>query len=203
MIDYSFDDNVTTITINRPDKANSLTRAMLHDLVNAVERSQGSHALILTGNGKVFSAGASLDEVKTGLATDPVWEKLSQAIADFEGLSICALNGTLAGGAFGMALACDMRIAVPDAKFFYPVMKMGVYPQPSDPKRMRHLIGPSHTKLMLLGGRKIDCETALRWGLVDDMIAPDGLIDHANELTAGARSASLGFVSGMKAMIAG
>jgi enoyl-CoA hydratase len=70
-------------------------------------------ALILTGAGRVFSAGADLDAARAGLATSPVWEEVSAPSPPCPGLSIAALNGTLAGGAMGMALACDLRIAVP------------------------------------------------------------------------------------------
>ena len=69
-----------------------------------------------------------------------MWERLSGAIASLPCLTIAALNGTLAGGAMGMVLACDLRIAVPGAKFFYPVMKLGFLPQPSDPKRLAALV---------------------------------------------------------------
>lgn len=201
MIETQFDDGVATITINRPEKANALTGVMLRDLIAAVENARDAHVIILTGKGKIFSAGAALEEVQTGLATDPSWETLSQAIADLPGLSICALNGTLAGGAFGMALACDMRIAVPDARFFYPVMKIGVYPQPSDPKRMSALIGPARTKMMLLCARKIDCDTALRWGLIDDVSQPDDLLEMARDLGAAAMVNKLDLIRGIKAMI--
>jgi enoyl-CoA hydratase len=61
----------------------------------------------------------------------------------FPGLTIAALNGTLAGGAMGVALACDMRIAVPTANFFYPVMRLGYLPQPARPRSPDALIGPS------------------------------------------------------------
>jgi enoyl-CoA hydratase/carnithine racemase len=203
MIEHTFDNYISTITINRPEKANALTGQMLRDLIDAVDKSRGSRAMILTGKGKIFSAGAALEEVQNGLAIDPAWEILSQRIAEFSGLTICALNGTLAGGAFGMALACDLRIAVPDARFFYPVMKMGVYPQPSDPKRMSALIGPSRTKMLLLAARKIDSETAQRWGLIDNMTAPNGLMDHALELAAPAKDTPLELVSGIKDMIRG
>lgn len=98
-------------------------------------------ALILTGVGKVFSAGADLDQLDV-LATYPAWERLSANIAQINGLTIAALNGTVAGGAMGMALACDLRLAVPDAKAFYPVMRVGVLPQPSDPGRMSALDRP-------------------------------------------------------------
>src|SRR5690554_5160254 len=118
---------------------------MLHELAAIASRArlEGARALILTGAGGVFSAGADLDEARSGLATDPVWERLSAAIAAAPCLTIAALNGTLAGGAFGMALACDLRIAVPEADFFYPVMKLGYLPQPSDPARLAALVGPA------------------------------------------------------------
>jgi len=76
-----------------------------------------------TGVGKVFSAGADLDAARAGLATSPLWEELSGAIARSPAMTVAALNGTLAGGACGMALACDIRIAADHAKFFYPVSK--------------------------------------------------------------------------------
>ena len=72
-----------------------------------------------------------------------------------------------------MALACDLRIAVPGAKFFYPVMKLGYRPQPSDPARMAALIGPSRTKLILMGGQKVTADEALRFGLIDRIVEGD------------------------------
>ncbi len=141
-------------------------------------------ALILTGTGKVFSAGADLDEARAGLATDDVWERLSGAIAKLDALTIAALNGTLAGGAFGMALACDIRISVPEAKFFYPVMKLGFLPQPSDPPRMRALIGPSRAKMILLGGQKILAQEALAFGLVDRLVPAEEMAVMVDALCA-------------------
>ena len=136
MIDLTKSKGIWCVTINRPQKANSLTHDMLNELAEIAESAQGARAFIVTGTGNVFSAGADLDEARAGLAVSGVWERLSSAIARLPGFTIAALNGTLAGGAMGMALACDIRIAVPTAKFFYPVMKLGFLPQPSDPKRM-------------------------------------------------------------------
>ena len=152
MISVENEAGLWVITLNRPEKANALTKAMLEDLLAAVERAAWSRAaaLILTGAGKVFSAGADLDAARAGLATDPVWERLSAQIGGFQGLTIAALNGSLAGGAMGMALACDLRIAVPEAKFFYPVMRLGFLPQPSDPGRLVELIGSARAKMMQL-----------------------------------------------------
>lgn len=202
MIDVSKDDAIWIIKINRPEKANSLTRRMLRDLALAVEAAAGeAQAIILTGEGKVFSAGADLEAAKEGLATDPIWERLSKAVADFPGLSIAALNGTLAGGAMGMALACDMRICVPTSKFFYPVMKLGFLPQPSDPQRLSALIGPARAKVILMAGQKIEAEEALAWGLVDRIVPQVELVDVATALAADVVSAQADHVTAIKAML--
>lgn len=203
MIEISKEPGLWVLTLNRPDKANSVTKAMLAGLADAVEaaRAEGVAALILTGAGKVFSAGADLDDARAGLATDPVWERLSGAIAGFPGLTIAALNGTLAGGSMGMVLACDLRLAVPGAKFFYPVMKLGFLPQSSDPARMVGLIGPARAKATLMSGLKIEAEEALAWGLVDRIVAPEALMETAQALVADVLAAKPGHAAAIKAMI--
>lgn len=205
MIDVAQSGGLRVLTLNRPDKANALTLGMLTDLAEAVETAapDGARALILTGSGRVFSAGADLAAAREGLATDPVWERLSGAIAAFPGLSIAALNGSLAGGAMGMALACDLRIAVTGAMFFYPVMKLGYLPQPSDPGRLSALIGPARAKMILLAGARIGTEDALAWGLIDRVSTPDTLIDTARSLAAEMLSASASHGSAIKRMIPG
>lgn len=184
MIDVAQAKGVWTVTLNRPDKANALTEDMLRELAEAMRAAQDARAVIITGVGKVFSAGADLEAARAGLATSPLWEELSAAVASLPGLAVAALNGTLAGGAMGMALACDIRIAVPTARFFYPVMKLGFLPQPSDPPRMAALIGPARAKLILMGGQKIDAEEALRFGLIDRIVPPEDLLDEAQTLVA-------------------
>ena len=194
---------LTIITIDRQDKANSLTGEMLSDLAEAFENAKESRAIILTGRGKVFSAGADLEEARAGLATSPLWERLSGAVAAAPGLTIAALNGTLAGGAMGMALACDIRLAVPGAKFFYPVMKLGYLPQPSDPGRMAALIGPARTKMILMGGQKIPAEEALTYGLVDRIVDPADLLETARGICADTLAAKPEIAAGIKAMCQG
>jgi len=202
MIELTKDDGLWIATINRPDKANSLTRAMLAELADIAEAAAGdARVLVLTGTGRVFSAGADLDEARAGLATDPVWERLSGALAAAPCLTIAALNGTLAGGAFGMALACDLRIAVPGAKFFYPVMKLGFLPQPSDPARLAALVGPARAKMILMAGQKIEAPEALSWGLVDRLVEGEALQQAVIDLSADARGARAGHVAGIKAMV--
>jgi enoyl-CoA hydratase len=198
MIHSIRDGDLAIITLDRPNKANALTAAMLRDLIAAVRGAGSAKAMILIGTGRVFSAGADLDAVAE-LKTSPLWEELSAAIAALPGLTIAALNGTLAGGTCGMALACDLRIATPGAKVFYPVMKLGVLPQPSDPARLIAIAGLSRAKLILLAGTKMTAQDALACGLIDQ-IADDPLAA-ATSLCGDALAADLGHISAIKAML--
>lgn len=191
-------------TLRRPDKANALTGRMLADLTDIAQAAAGeARALILTGEGRVFSAGADLDEARAGLAADPVWERLSGAIAALPCLTIAALNGTLAGGAFGMALACDLRLAVPETRFFYPVMRLGFLPQPSDPVRLARLVGPARARMILMAGQKIGSAEALAWGLVDRIVAETDLLPQAAALATDVLAAEPAHAAAIKAMIGG
>ena len=188
MIELTKDGGLWTVTLNRPDKANSLTAEMLEELAGIAEagaQDETLRALILTGAGdRVFSAGADLEAAKAGLAVSPLWERVSGAIAALPCLTVAVLNGTLAGGAFGMALACDIRIAVPGAQFFYPVARLGYLPQPSDPGRLAALVGPARAKMILLASQKIGADEALDWGLVERVVEPAALMEVARAVCA-------------------
>lgn len=199
MIEIAREGGCATLRLNRPDKANALTPEMLQALIDGVLAHRDAPVLILTGAGRVFSAGADLAAAQAGLATSPLWEQLSGAIAGFAGLTIAALNGTAAGGALGMILACDLRVAVPGAVFFYPVMRLGFLPQPSDATRLRAVIGPARAKMMLMGGARFSAEQALTFGLVD-LLAEDAMAA-ARALAADALAAKPAQVAAIKAMI--
>lgn len=159
--------------LDRPQKANALSLAMLReldDIFASAAENRDLRLLVVTGAGdRVFCAGADLGEATGagGITTSALWERVSGRLAGLACLTIAALNGTLAGGGFGLALACDLRIAVPGANFFYPVLGNGFLPQPSDVRRMISLIGPSRSKLILMAGQKLSAPEALGTGLVD------------------------------------
>ncbi len=207
MIDVEKDGGLWLVTLNRPDKANSLTEGMLGrvaDIAEEAAQSADVRAFVLTGAGdKVFSAGADLEEAKAGLAVSPVWERVSGAVAAIPCLTIAALNGTLAGGAFGMALACDLRIATPKARFFYPVAKLGFLPQPSDPGRLVSLMGPARAKLLLVGGQKLSAAEAFTFGLVDRVVEDGSVLDAAREIASDALAGKPETLQRIKAMCQG
>lgn len=200
MIQTSYDGDCLIITLNRPDKANALTADMLEMLAQTVETATAK-VLILTGTGRVFSAGADLDAARAGLAVSPLWERLSGTIANYAGMTIAALNGTVAGGAMGMVLACDLRLAVADAKFFYPVMRLGFLPQPSDVRRLTVLVGPSRAKFILMGGQKVPAADALTWGMINQIAPAETLMTDANALAADAIGAAHSHLTAIKRMI--
>ena len=201
MIEIEQEGRLRVLRLARAGKANALTAAMLDAVEAAVVEADAAAVLVLTGVGLVFSAGADLIEMRAGLGTDPVWERVSGAIAGFPGLTIAALNGTLAGGAMGMALACDIRLAVPGAEFFYPVMRLGHLPQPSDPARLAALVGPGRARMILLAGARIGAEEALAWGLVDRIVPADGLMDAARGLAVDALAAGPLHLAALKRMV--
>ncbi|NNE87830.1 MAG: enoyl-CoA hydratase/isomerase family protein [Silicimonas sp.] len=201
MISKETAEGVVTLTINRPDKANALTAEMLGTLADHVEAASEDpnvKVLMLTGTGKVFSSGADLGEVGKGLSTDPLWERLSGAIAHCPVLTITVLNGTVAGGAIGMILATDLRIATPIAKVFYPVIKLGFLPQPSDPGRLAAIVGSSNAKRILLTGAVVSGEEALAMGLFDRL--ENMPMEAALEMLKDTLAADRSHVAGIKAL---
>ncbi len=203
MIEVETEGRLRIVRLARAEKANALTADMLgqlHDAVGAAVNDSIA-VLVLTGAGRVFSAGADLAGMKAGLGSSPLWEQVSAGVAAFPGLTIAALNGTLAGGAMGIALACDVRIAAPEAEFFYPVMRLGYLPQPSDPGRLAALIGPARARMILLAGQRIGAAEALTWGLIDRIVAPEALMDAARALAADALSADWLHLRALKQMV--
>lgn len=190
------------LVLDRPDKRNALTKVMLDDLLGEVDRAAADtalRALVLTGTGSVFSAGADLDEARAGLATDPVWNRLSDALSSLPLLTIAALNGPAAGGALGMVLASDIVIAAPSTRLFYPVMKLGFLPQSADVGRLVARVGPARASLILMAGARVEAEEAVSIGLVDRVA--ENPMSAAETLCADALAATRDHVAAIKAMV--
>lgn len=192
-------DGLREIVIDRPEKANALTAGMLETLRDAVAGTDAD-ALILSGAGHVFSGGADLDAAREGLVTSPLWGELSEAITAYRGLSIAALNGACAGGALGMALAADLRVAAPHAVFFYPVLRLGYLPPVADIPRLLSLLGPARTRLLLMTGARWSAAEALCFGLVDAV--EEDALTAARRWAAVGRTAPAGHAAAIAGMIA-
>ncbi|MEM7440937.1 MAG: enoyl-CoA hydratase/isomerase family protein [Pseudomonadota bacterium] len=208
MIDVENSEGIWRVTLNRPEKANALTREMLIQLTQIAGHAHADTTLkvfVLTGAGdRAFCAGADVSGGDMyAYTSDPCWTEASAAIAALPCLSIAALNGTLAGGGFCPALACDLRIATPRASFFYPVLKRGYLPQPADVVRLQALVGPGRAKHLLMGGAKIDADTALTWGLIDRIVELSDFNEAIDELTLDARAGKSESIAAIKRLFDG
>ena len=201
MIDLDISGGVWTLTLNRAEKANALSFEMLERIAEIASDAKAARAVIITGAGAVFSAGADLNAVKAGLATSDVWERVSGAIADLPGLTIAALNGTLAGGAFGMALACDIRIAEEQAALALPEARVGLLPCAGGTQRLTQLVGEGWAKRMILCGERIGAQQAQTLGLVEEVVATGEALVTATALAAKVGNQSPTSVAACKRLI--
>jgi enoyl-CoA hydratase len=182
------------LTINRPQALNALSFALIADFAAAVDTVAASdaRALIITGAGeKAFCAGADIKEL-TGraLGEQKRGAELGQAaFAKLDHLpipSIAFVNGYAFGGGCELALACTFRLATANAKFGLPEVKLGLIPGYGGTQRLPRLIGEARAMEMILTGRSVGAEEALRIGLANRIVEPpaiDGVIAFSRELT--------------------
>ena len=208
------DDNITTITINRPSKLNALNRETLSELHNAfveIEGDETTRVIILTGSGeKAFVAGADISEfsdyeVKEGTALAKQGQKL---VFDFiENLSIpviAAINGFALGGGLELAMACHFRIASDNAKMGLPETSLGVIPGYGGTQRLPQLVGKGKAMEMIMTARMINADEALKVGLVNYTVTQEELLPLAENLASKIiQNSPLAIASAIKAVNAG
>ena len=171
-------DHTALITINNPPAntwdAESLIG--LSEIVASLNANRDIYALVITGGGdKFFSAGADLNMFASGdkAVAQDIGLKFGQAfeaLADFRGVSIAAVNGFAMGGGLECAMACDIRIVERQAKLALPEGKVGLLPCAGGTQRLTALVGPGWAKRMILCGERIDAETAQRIGLAEELV---------------------------------
>ncbi len=195
------DHNVAVITINDPDRRNAVTAeisAALRAAVEAAEANTDVHALIVTGAGKAFCAGANLTAL--GEATEDGLRVIYDgflAVANCALPTIAAVNGPAVGAGLNLALAADVRIAGPAALFDPRFQKLGIHPGGGATWMLQRAVGPQVARASLLFGMSFDAEAAVRHGLAL-MVAEDP-VAAARELAAGPASAPREVVIATKA----
>jgi len=190
---YSESQGVATLTLNRPDKRNSISYELIDDVTAALKQAAESSALvlILTGAGSAFSAGMDLENLKHLLGRTPEQNlKDSQTMAglfrslyDFPKPTIAAVNGPAIAGGTGLATLCDFTLAVPEAKFGYTEVRIGFVPGIVS-SYLVAIVGEKRARDLLLTGRIFGAEEAYRLGLVTEIVAPDQLIARTHALAA-------------------
>src|SRR5579864_2089326 len=184
-------EHTATITLNRPDKRNSINTQMIADLQSALDAVEITHArvVILTGAGKSFCAGMDLSMLQA-IATQSPSEnqedsrrmaKMFRRIWSYSKPLIAAVNGHALAGGCGIATLCDFTIAVPEAKFGYTEVKIGFLPAIVSVFLTRQ-IGDKQARNLLLTGRLVDAAEALSLGLITEIVPQERLMQRAHEL---------------------
>ena len=185
----SIDNRIATITYNRPEKLNAMTPEMaelMWQAVRSINASDEVRVVILTGTGKAFCAGSDIADLDRSATP---WNfrnrpEYCDALRALLKPSIAAINGYAMGGGLEMALSCDIRIATRGAKLAAPEIKLGWIGGGGMTALLAHSIGPSNAALMVMTGDPVTAETALGWGLVSELTAPDTLLPRAREIAA-------------------
>jgi methylglutaconyl-CoA hydratase len=184
---------IATITLNRPEKRNAISPEMIAEILVAFDEveSSASRVLIITGAGKVFCSGMDLEALKALAKQSPTEQredadrltKLFRRIWSFPKPTIAAVNGHAIAGGCGLATLCDFTLAVPEAKFGYPEVRIGFLPAVVSIFLIRQ-IGDKQARNLLLTGNTIDANEAHRLGLVTQIVAGEELNNSALALAA-------------------
>jgi enoyl-CoA hydratase/carnithine racemase len=192
IVSLHIDGPVARLTLARTEKLNALTVPMLERLDAACARLERSDAvrvvLVGSSNPKAFCAGADIAEWGALSAQDMwrVWTRAGHRIFDRLAAvaqpTIALIHGMAFGGGLELALACDLRLSTPDARFGMPEVKVGAIQGWGGTKRLARLIGVGHAKQMIFRAMQIDAATALRWGLVEEIVEASDLHRRAQEI---------------------
>ncbi|MEU0243258.1 enoyl-CoA hydratase/isomerase family protein [Streptomyces sp. NPDC006235] len=174
---YSVTDAVATVVIRHPEKRNAMTAAMWRSLPPLLERLAGDpavRALVLTGEGGTFCAGADISTLRgSPEEAQRLAVAAEEALAAFPKPTLAAVRGHCVGGGAQLAAACDLRFAEEGALFGVTPAKLGIVYPASSTRRLVSLVGPATAKYLLFSGELIDAERALRTGLADEVL-PEG-----------------------------
>jgi enoyl-CoA hydratase/carnithine racemase len=186
---------IAIVRINREDRLNAFNAELSRELTEVAQQfhqDHDTHAVILTGKGRAFSAGADLKE-KRPEATFPeqrdrshlgrflcrAWEEMPQT-------TIAAIEGWAVGAGVAISISCDWRVMAEDAFLYVPEVKIGLTLQWQAIPRLVSLVGPARAKRIVMLCEKMPAKQALEWGLVEEIAPPGGAVDKAMELARAA-----------------
>ncbi|KTD03258.1 enoyl-CoA hydratase-related protein [Fluoribacter gormanii] len=194
LIEQDLDDQgILTLTLNRPEKLNALSSEVLdalEELFHYAKTNPKVKALMITGNGKAFCAGADINRLaectaQTGYEFACRGQEVFRHLETLGKPSLAAVNGFSFGGGCELAISATLRIASSKAQFGQPEVKLGVIPGYGGTQRLARLIGKGRALDLCLTGRFINAETALHWGLVSEVVEPEALIERGKALLHG------------------
>ncbi|MDS0279153.1 enoyl-CoA hydratase/isomerase family protein [Halomicroarcula sp. S1AR25-4] len=191
MVRTTAEGDVRVLTLDRPDRRNALDREALGELETAVAEAT-EPVVYLQGAGEAFCAGADLDVVETLDAEGAgefaaLGQRVATTIEQYDGAVVAGVDGAARGGGVELALACDLRVATPDATFAETGVKLGLFGAWGGTGRLPRIVGEGEALDLALSGRTVDAETALRMGLVSRVVSdPRAVADEVAAVDRGA-----------------
>jgi 3-hydroxypropionyl-coenzyme A dehydratase len=178
------------IILNRPDRLNAINLKMIEEIeetLKEIENNDNIKIIIITGNGRAFSAGADISQFKE---LDPVkaWlfstkgQGLMNYIEKYPKPTIAMVNGYALGGCLELALSCDIRIASTNAELGFPEINLGIFPGFGGTQRLVRLVGKGKALELMMTGDRIKADYAERLGLVNKVVSPDALENETKQL---------------------
>lgn len=202
--------HIALITLNRPEAANAMSKALLDELNLTIQKVNANHQIyctVITGSGeKAFCAGADLKE-RSGMSEEQVVQAVRyigstvNAVDAMKMPTIAALNGVAFGGGLELALACDIRIASEHAKMGLTETSLAIIPGAGGTQRLPRLIGLGKAKQLIFSAKAVSAEDALQIGLVEEIAPKEKLLDTAIELASSiAKNGPIALSSAKKAI---
>jgi 2-(1,2-epoxy-1,2-dihydrophenyl)acetyl-CoA isomerase len=211
---YTIENNVATITMNRPDALNALSLELTRDLATAVRKAKedGARGVILTGNGRAFCAGGDLREMKEVAGREgrieAFFEEPLAALHEVILLIretpipfIAAINGICAGAGTNFALACDIVIAADNATFNEAFVKIGLSPDCGGSFFLPRVVGEKLAAEIFMTGDSIDASRAVSMGMINRVVPVESLLDEAMTLASRLAKQPTGSIARIKKMI--
>lgn len=193
-VQLDFHQGLARLTLNRPDKLNSLNLAMHTELAGALdelERTTDLRALWLRAEGRAFCVGQDLDERRSILESDRLpdlgesleqrYNPLIRRLSRLPYPTLCSVQGAAAGAGVGLALACDIVMAAQSARFIFAFSRLGLGPDAGTSYQLPRLIGLARARGLMLSGGEVSADQARQWGLIWSCVADDELDRAARE----------------------
>jgi enoyl-CoA hydratase/carnithine racemase len=190
-IRYAVSDGIATLTLNRPQQKNALDGTMRNEIaevIAAVRRDRGIHALVITGAGGAFCSGGDLRAMDTGGSAEIARARMGELHLWLEDLLtldrpvIAAVDGPAFGAGFGLALAADLILATPRARFCLSFLRLGVIPDCGVFYTLPRMVGVQRAKELAFSTRDIDAEEARQMGIVMEIAPEERIAERAREI---------------------
>ena len=209
---FDIRDRVALITLNRPKAANGVNLKLASELSDAAahcEKNADIRAVIITGSGRFFSAGGDIKEMAShgdnvGPGIKALADQLHIAMSTFARMKapvIIAVNGMAAGAGFSLAISGDLVIASDSSAFMMAYSKAGLSPDGGSTYNLPRLIGLRRTKALMLTNRQLTAQEALEWGLINEVVSSETLLERALELASSLATGPLGANGAIKRLL--